>query len=105
MVNYEIDTSPSDSDEEIQSDGCGSPRMQRKKRPKTFRAEKVERSITFRTLDELLYNDSLPEVIITFWSSGGVVVKLLAYGARDLGFDSRSRHYDFRDWLSPASKS
>ena len=38
-------------------------------------------------------------------SSGGVVVKLLACGARGPGFDSRSCHYDFRDWLSPAFKS
>ena len=37
-------------------------------------------------------------------SSGGVVLKLLACGARSPGFDSRSCHYDFRDWLSPASK-
>ena len=38
-------------------------------------------------------------------SSGGVVVKLLACGARGAGFNSWSRSYDFRDWLSPASKS
>ena len=38
-------------------------------------------------------------------SSGGVVVKLLACGVRGPGFDSRSRRYGFRDWLSPASKS
>ena len=37
-------------------------------------------------------------------SSSGVVVKLLACGARGPGFDSQSRLYDFRDWLS-ASKS
>ena len=37
--------------------------------------------------------------------SGGVVVKLFAYGARGPGFDSRSRRYDFIDWLSPTSKS
>ena len=37
-----------------------------------------------------------------FMSSGGVVVKLLAYGARGPGFDSRSRRYDTRDWLCPA---
>ena len=37
-------------------------------------------------------------------SRGGVVVKLLACGARGPGFDSLSRRYDFRDWLSPASK-
>ena len=29
---------------------------------------------------------------------GGKVVKLLACGARGPEFDSRSRHYDFRDW-------
>ena len=34
-------------------------------------------------------------------SSGRVVVKLLACGARGPGFDSRSRHYDFRDLFSP----
>ena len=39
------------------------------------------------------------------WSSGGVVVKLLACGARGPEFNSRSCHYNFRDWLSPASKS
>ena len=38
-------------------------------------------------------------------SSDDVVVKLLACGARGPGFDSRSRCYDFRNWLSPASKS
>ena len=31
--------------------------------------------------------------------------KLLACGARNAGFDSRSRRYDIRDLLSPASKS
>ena len=59
---FDFEASLTDSDEDIPSDGCGSPRMQRKKRPKIFRAKKVDRSITFRTLDELLYNDSLPEV-------------------------------------------
>ena len=39
------------------------------------------------------------------WSSGGRVVKLLACGARGPGFESRPRHWIFRDWLSPASKS
>ena len=37
------------------------------------------------------------------WSSG-VVVKLGLRSKRS-GFDSRSRRYDFRDWLFPASKS
>ena len=44
-------------------------------------------------------------VIYEYQSSAGVVVKLLALGARDSGFDSRSCRYDFRNWLSPASKS
>ena len=42
---------------------------------------------------------------LLMWISNGVVVKLLACGARGPGFDSRSRRYDFRDLLSPASKS
>lgn len=55
------DSSSSDSD--IELDGCGgSPRVPRRKRLKHFRAEKVERSTTFRTLNELFYNDNLPEV-------------------------------------------
>ena len=33
------------------------------------------------------------------WSSDGVVVKLLACGANDPGFDFRFCRYDFRDWL------
>ena len=37
-------------------------------------------------------------------SSGCVLVKLLACGARGTGFDSRYRRYDFTDWLSHASK-
>ena len=37
-----------------------------------------------------------------FGSSGGAVVKLLACRAKGPGFDSRSRHYNFRDWLSLA---
>ncbi|XP_076467230.1 tubby-related protein 4-like [Babylonia areolata] len=53
--------SSSESDGDVAADGCGSPRMQRRRRQKVFRAERVERSITFRTLDELLYNDNLPE--------------------------------------------
>ena len=54
--------SSSESEADVVTDGCGSPRMQRRRRQKVFRAEKVDRSITFRTLDELLYNDNLPEV-------------------------------------------
>ena len=36
-------------------------------------------------------------------SSGSVVVKLLDCRSKRPWFDSRSRRYDFRDWLSPAS--
>ena len=32
------------------------------------------------------------------------MVKLLACRAKGLVFDSRSHHYNYRDWLSPASK-
>ncbi|XP_055888815.1 tubby-related protein 4-like [Biomphalaria glabrata] len=56
----ESDTS-SESEAEVYTDGCGSPRMQRRRRNKVFRAERVNRSITFRTLDELMYDDNLPE--------------------------------------------
>ena len=38
-------------------------------------------------------------------SGGGRVVKLLACGARGPGFDSQSSPLNFREWLSPASKS
>ena len=37
------------------------------------------------------------------WSSGSALG--LACGARGPGFDSRSCHLNFKDWLSPASKS
>ena len=45
------------------------------------------------------------ENLVIVGSTNGVVVKLLACWARGPGFDSRSHPYDFRDWLSPASKS
>ena len=38
-------------------------------------------------------------------SGGGVVVLLLPCRARGPGFDPRPRCYDFRDWVSLASKS
>ena len=33
-----------------------------------------------------------------------MVVQLLTSGARSLGFEPVSRHYDCRNWVSPASK-
>ncbi|GFN90048.1 tubby-related protein 4 [Plakobranchus ocellatus] len=74
LAAIESDTS-SESDSEVYMDGCGSPRMQRRRRTKIFRAEKVNRSITFRTLDELMYDDNLPEtnrlveVISNIWAT------------------------------------
>ena len=70
--------SSSESEADVVTDGCGSPRMQRRRRQKVFRAEKVDRSITFRTLDELLYNDNLPEVTLTavVWIVGWLLGRL-----------------------------
>ena len=51
----------------------------------------------------LMWTES--EFIYGYRSSGGVVVKLLACGTWCQGFEPRTGRYDFRDWLSPASKS
>ena len=59
-------SSESDSDTDMVSEGCGSPRMQRKRRMKKLR-ERMERrdsSASQRPLDELLYDDNLPEVYV-----------------------------------------
>ncbi|XP_062585793.1 tubby-related protein 4-like [Saccostrea cucullata] len=90
-LEFDFEASLTDSDEDIPSDGCGSPRMQRKKRPKIFRAKKVDRSITFRTLDELLYNDSLPEsnklveVTSNIWGTKFKLTGLAPFLPEDLG--------------------
>ena len=42
---------------------------------------------------------------INLGSGSGQVIKLLACGASGPGFNSRSRHLNFRDWISPASTS
>lgn len=63
FVSSESSMSESDSDSDV-VEGCGSPRMPRKKRLKKFR-EKVERRDSLasqRPIDELLYDDNLPEV-------------------------------------------
>ncbi|KAL8575279.1 hypothetical protein ACOMHN_001824 [Nucella lapillus] len=83
--------SSSESEADVVTDGCGSPRMQRRRRQKVFRAEKVERSITFRTLDELLYNDNLPEtnklvdVTSNIWGTKFHITGVSSYLPRVLG--------------------
>ncbi|KAL5010502.1 hypothetical protein ScPMuIL_012807 [Solemya velum] len=83
--------SHSGSDSDVSTDGCGSPRLQRKRRQKFFRPDKVERSITFRTLDELLYNDSLPEsnklveVTSNIWGTKFRIQGIATYLPEDLG--------------------
>ena len=58
----QTDSSSSDTEVGITSEGCRASRLQRRHKQKVFRAKKVDHSVTFRTLDELLYNDNLPEV-------------------------------------------
>ncbi|XP_050392635.1 tubby-related protein 4 [Patella vulgata] len=84
-------SSNTESDTDISAEGCGSPRMQRRRRHKQFRAEKVERSITFRTLDELMYNDNLPEssklveVTSNIWGTKFQLIGVASYLPEFLG--------------------
>lgn len=79
-IETDLTSSSSSSDSDIETDVCGSPRAQRKKRQKNFRPEKVERSTTFRTLNELFYNDNLPEVMV----NTGIITQV----QKDLGIAS-----------------
>ncbi|CAH1798615.1 unnamed protein product [Owenia fusiformis] len=54
-------SSGSDSDNDIQTDGCGSPRMKRKMRQKPRKISRVEGRDQKRPIDEILYDDNLPE--------------------------------------------
>ena len=56
-------------------------------------------------LPDLLKMHITVQSLLYLGSSSGVVVKFLACRASGPGFDSRSRTYNFRDWLSAASKS
>ncbi len=63
-MSSDSDLSESDSDQDVVVEGCGSPRMQRKRRMKKLR-ERMERrdsTASQRPLDDLLYDDNLPEV-------------------------------------------
>ncbi|XP_053396039.1 tubby-related protein 4-like [Mercenaria mercenaria] len=94
MFNFEADilSDTSSSDSDIELDGCGgSPRVPRRKRLKHFRPGKVERSTTFRTLNELFYNDNLPEssklveVMSNIWGTKFRIVGTAAHLPEDLG--------------------
>ena len=65
----------------------------------------LERQTIFSVITALIFVMILDCTHTHIICSGGVVVTLLACGARGPGFHSRSRHYDFRDLLSPASNS
>ena len=73
---------------------------------------KVLSLVTFiETIKDFVYatDVNVKVIILTLLvvqgSGGGRVVKLLACGERGPGFDSPPRHLNFRDCLSPASKS
>lgn len=64
FVSSDSDISDTDSDADMVGEGCGSPRMQRKRRLRKQKArmERRDSSTTARPLDDLLYDDNLPEV-------------------------------------------
>ena len=66
FISSDSGSSGTDSDQDMVVEGCGSPRMQRKKRLKKLRQRMERRDSTAsqRPLDELLYDDNLPEVLL-----------------------------------------
>ena len=65
FVSSDSSTSDSDSDSQVAMDGCGSPRVQRRKRLRRRLQERMERrdsSLSVRPIDEMMYDDNLPEV-------------------------------------------
>ncbi|KAL3883564.1 hypothetical protein ACJMK2_029816, partial [Sinanodonta woodiana] len=89
-MEYKL-SSDSDSDSDVSIDGCGSPRVHRKRNQKAFRPGKVERSTTFRTLNDLLYNDNLPEssklveVTSNIWGTKFRLVGIASHLPEELG--------------------
>ncbi|XP_074661858.1 tubby-related protein 4-like [Tubulanus polymorphus] len=80
-----------DSDCELPADGgCGSPRMRRRRRFKICRNERIEQK-TYKTVDELLYDDNLPEnhklveVTSNIWGTKFKIHGLASYLPVDLG--------------------
>ena len=53
---------------------------------------------------QLRQNVNGKSYVTWIWSCNGVVVKLLACGTRGTGFQPRSCHDDFIDWVAPASQ-
>ena len=62
-------------------------------------------AVSFKFPSSCCYLHTVGMVEPCYGSSSGVVVKFLACGAGGPGFDFRSHRYEFRDWLSHASKS
>ncbi|XP_052243731.1 tubby-related protein 4-like isoform X2 [Dreissena polymorpha] len=84
------ESSTSDSDVEVERCG-GSPRVTKRKCQKQFRPNRVQRSTTFRTLNDLFYNDNLPEssklveVLSNIWGTKFRIVGTAAHLPEDLG--------------------
>ena len=64
FMSSESSGSATDSDDDRVVEGCGSPRMQRRKKLKKMyrKIERRDSTASHRPLDELLYDDNLPEV-------------------------------------------
>ncbi|XP_064628378.1 tubby-related protein 4-like [Lineus longissimus] len=90
IFNSTSSSSELDSDQEIVIDGCGSPRMRRKRRLRQCRNDRMQRN-NFKTLDELLYDDNLPEshklveVTSNIWGTKFKLHGLASYLPIDLG--------------------
>ena len=67
FVSSESSEMDSDSDGDLTVEGCGSPRVQRRKKHRKLR-DRYERRDSMaggagnRSIDELMYDDNLPEV-------------------------------------------
>ena len=64
----ESSMSESDPEEDMVVDGCGSPRMQRRRRRLKKMRERMERRDSVasqRPIHDLMYDDNMPEVSIT----------------------------------------
>ena len=73
FVSSESADSDTESDGDVAVEGCGSPRMQRSRKNRKCRDRHERRDSTAyaanRTIDELMYDDNLPEVSMTVTSN------------------------------------